>query len=125
MEILANQWTSKRRDLYVIQNVVAGLSSVDGCVVLDRSLRTHLFGAKIRASKAGKGLPLIDPDTNADLSSEMEKLGTRNNSACGFCREHPGAYAFVLSQDSDLRLYCSDEKSAYASLDLDTQYNNL
>ena len=115
----ADQWFDKRRDLSVLQNAVAGLSSVDGCVVLDRSLKIHLFGAKIRSPQPDKELKVIDPDTKDDLSSEMKKLGTRNNSACRFCSDHPGAYAFVLSQDSDLRLYYSDTQHVYALLDLD------
>lgn len=116
---LANQWLDKRRDLSLTQNAVASLSSVDGCVVLDRRLRIHLFGAKIRSLQHEREMKVFDPDTKVDLSSEMKKLGTRNNSACRFCFDYPGAYAFVLSQDSDLRLYYSDKEKVYAILSLD------
>jgi hypothetical protein len=54
------------------------------------------------------------------MEPRLAKLGTRNNSACLFCREHPGAWAFVVSQDGDLRVFYSDEKAAYAILAIDT-----
>jgi hypothetical protein len=120
VEHLANEWNSKRRDLFVMQNVVAGLSGVDGCVVLDRSLKVHLFGGKIKANSDREKMPLHAPGSGMDLLPQMDRLGTRNNSACDFCREHPGAFAFVLSQDSDLRVYWSDQSWAFALLDLDT-----
>ncbi len=121
MELLSNQWLARRQDLYLMQEALAALSGVDGCVVLDRSLKAHLFGAKIQTIRDRKKLPLVDYDQPGTIiEEEMKSLGTRNNSACLFCQEHPGAFAFVLSQDSDLRLYCSDEKVAYAFLNLDT-----
>ena len=121
MELLSNQWLARRQYLYRMQEALAALSGVDGCVVLDQSLKAHLFGDKIQTIRDREKLPLVDyyrPDTN--IEEKMKSLGTRNNSACLFCQEHPGAFAFVLSQDSDLRLYFSNEKVAYAFLDLDT-----
>ena len=50
----------------------------------------------------------------ASVEPAVIKLGTRNQSACQFCREHPHAFAFVVSQDGDLRVYCSDGGAAYA-----------
>ena len=121
MELLSNQWLARRQYLYRMQEALAALSGVDGCVVLDQSLKAHLFGAKIQTIRDRKKLPLVDYDQPGTIiEEEMKSLGTRNNSACLFCQEHPGAFAFVLSQDSDLRLYCSDEKVAYAFLNLDT-----
>ncbi len=121
MELLSNQWLASRRELFLMQDALAALSGVDGCVVLDRSLKAHLFGAKIQPLQDRTLLPLVDYDqSGTNLEAEMKSLGTRNNSAWRFCREYAGAFGFVLSQDSDLRLYCSDEKAAYAFLDLDT-----
>jgi hypothetical protein len=115
-----NDWLTRRNQFQVALNAVAGLSEVDGCVVLDRGLRLHLFGGKIHSSSGNgrssrKVLELCDWYAHeVSLDSDIRKLGTRNQSACRFCREHPHAIAFVVSQDGDLRVYCSDDKAAYA-----------
>ena len=115
-----NDWLTRRNQFHVALSTAAGLSEVDGCVVLDRGLQIHLFGGKIRSSGANggaarKALPLCDWYAR-DLSIEpaLRKLGTRNQSACDFCRQQPQAFAFVVSQDGDLRVYCSDDQAAYA-----------
>jgi hypothetical protein len=115
-----NDWLTRRNQFQQALNAVVGLSEVDGCVVLDRGLRVHLFGGKIHSSSANSGTPqrvlnLCDwYARDASLDAEIRKLGTRNQSACRFCQEHPHAFAFVISQDGDLRVYCSDEQAAYA-----------
>lgn len=115
-----NEWLSRRNQFHVALNAVAGLSEVDGCVVLDRGLRVHLFGGKIRSSAVNGNVPggilhLHDwYSREATIEESLRKLGTRNQSACQFCREHRQAFAFVVSQDGDLRVYCSDEEAAYA-----------
>ncbi|MGQ0634291.1 MAG: putative sensor domain DACNV-containing protein [Planctomycetaceae bacterium] len=116
---LQNEWFVRRNALYAAVNTIAGLTEVDGCVVLDRGLRVHLFGGKIRNARpdhpSAPLRPLRDwyqPDESLD--SSLARLGTRNQSACGFCREYPHALAFVVSQDGDLRVYCSDTDCAYA-----------
>jgi len=117
---LQNDWLAKRNELHVAQSAMAGLSEVDGCVVLDRGLQVRLFGGKIRPAGASGRLPHAALDLKDwythELSIEpaLRKLGTRNQSACQFCREHPHAFAFVVSQDGDLRVYCSDDQAAYA-----------
>jgi hypothetical protein len=114
-----NDWLTRRNQYHVALNAVAGLSEVDGCVVLDRGLRVHLFGGKIHSASGngrstGKSLDLQDwYAREASLEPAIRKLGTRNQSACRFCRDHSHAFAFVVSQDGDLRVYCSDETAAY------------
>jgi hypothetical protein len=115
-----NDWLTRRSQFHVALSTAAGLSEVDGCVVLDRGLRIHLFGGKIRPSggngrAAVKSLDLRDwYSREVSIEPGVRKLGTRNQSACQFCREHPQAFAFVISQDGDLRVYCSDSDAAYA-----------
>jgi hypothetical protein len=115
-----NDWLTRRSQFHVALSAAAGLSEVDGCVVLDRGLRIHLFGGKIRSSggngrAAVKSLDLRDwYSREVSIEPAVRKLGTRNQSACDFCREHPQAFAFVISQDGDLRVYCSDNDAAYA-----------
>jgi hypothetical protein len=114
-----NDWLTRRNHFQLALNAVVGLSEVDGCVVLDRGLRVHLFGGKIHSSgnsrSPRKALGLCDWYAHeASLEADLRKLGTRNQSACRFCQEHPHAFAFVISQDGDLRVYCSDDHRAYA-----------
>lgn len=115
---LQNDWFTRRNALNVAIETVAGLADVDGCVVLDRSLRVSLFGGKIRTARVDGGSRLLELrdwyDRSLSLLPSIAKLGTRNQSACLFCREHPQAVAFVVSQDSDLRVYTSDANFAYA-----------
>lgn len=103
------------RKLQLTEIALARISSVDGCVVLDRSQRVHLFGAKIRKREGAAPLPVKEIDPKTDTRVELEKLGTRNKSAFEFCQYHPGSLAFVISQDSDLRLYWSDNDYVYAN----------
>ena len=110
----STRWLFAKAALETATEAVSALANVDGCVVLDREFRVKCFRAKI-AQKNGPILPLIDwNDRSTSLALSMEQLGTRNNSACHFCQSYPGAVAFVVSQDQDLRVYCSDATSAYA-----------
>jgi hypothetical protein len=115
-----NDWLTRRNQFHVALNAVAGLSEVDGCVVLDRGLRVKLFGGKIHSANANGAAPAQVLDLRdwyaRDVLIEpfIRKLGTRNQSACQFCREHPHTFAFVVSQDCDLRVYCSDDDAAFA-----------
>jgi len=114
-----NDWLTRRNQFQLALHAVVGLSEVDGCVVLDRGLRVHLFGGKIHSApgngrEAREALELRDwYARETSLERDIRKLGTRNQSACRFCREHPRAFAFVVSQDGDLRVYCSDDEAAY------------
>jgi hypothetical protein len=109
-------WLKKRRELRFAVATLADLGSVDGCVVLDRQLRCYLAGAKLERQP----LPAIatmrglrDWDSGVSLEDAIAKLGKRNGSACDFCRDYPRAFAFVVSQDEELRLYYSDDKAVY------------
>lgn len=114
-----NEWFAARNALYATVGTIAGLTEVDGCVVLDRGLHVHLFGGKIQNARDDHGSSRLRPlcdwyEPAQSLDGALARLGTRNQSACGFCREHPHALAFVVSQDTDLRVYCSDTECAYA-----------
>lgn len=117
---LQQNWFARRNALHVGIETAAGLADVDGCVVLDRGLRVHLFGGKIRNARTDSPMAarLFDVrdwyERPQSLLPSVGKLGTRNQSACGFCREHPRSLAFVVSQDTDLRVYASDTEYAYA-----------
>ena len=111
---VSTQWLLSKSALDAVVDSVAAIANVDGCVVVNRQFMARCFGAKI-STRNGCELPLVDWNNHSiSLDSSMERLGTRNNSACHFCRTNPGAIAFVISQDQDLRVYCSDKDHAYA-----------
>jgi hypothetical protein len=106
-------WSFQRRSFLSTARAIADATCADGCVVLDTRLNVKLIGTKISQQEQMKR-PFVDYYSKEDISGELKRLGTRNKSACGFCQRHPGAFAFVVSQDGDLRIYCSDERHAYA-----------
>ncbi|MEQ9410537.1 MAG: hypothetical protein RIK87_22570 [Fuerstiella sp.] len=107
------RWSAKKRQLFSTVETVAAFGNLDGCVVLDHHLNVVSFGTKLSANR--ELLPLVDyHDRARSLEDGMQSLGTRNNSACRFCQSVPGAVAFVISQDGDLRVYVSNEQEAYA-----------
>lgn len=108
-----NLWPVRRRAMLTTARAIADATCADGCVVMDTNLRVRLIGTKISQQDTAK-LPLVDYYSKEDISEALKSLGTRNKSACGFCQRHRGAVAFVVSQDGDLRVYCSDEQHAYA-----------
>ena len=74
-------------------------------MVLDRGLRVGLFGGKIGISSASgpsseRVLGLRDwYSRDVSIEPGIRKLGTRNQSACQFCREHPHTFAFEKLED--------------------------
>lgn len=77
---------------------VAGLSSVDGAVVITDRFRILGFGAEIR---------VLCPDLkqvrdNGRLRS-IADFGTRHRSAFRFCHAYPQAIAFIVSSDGGLK----------------------
>lgn len=110
-------WLRRREIMSAKAGIVSGLSAVDGCVVLDRSLKVLGFGGEIRI---GAGKAQASPRVLRDFKTgrpipevEMEQMGTRHRSAFRLAKVHAGAIVFVVSQDGELRIFCSDEHSVY------------
>ncbi|QEL13437.1 putative sensor domain DACNV-containing protein [Limnoglobus roseus] len=95
----ARAWAMWRTTLFKVVEQVAGLSSVDGCVVFDRNFSLSRFGAKLYFE--GK----------RELPDELKGTGTRHSSTYHFCCENP-ALAFVISQDGHLTAICSTQPGA-------------
>jgi hypothetical protein len=116
-----------RAKLLTDAEAVANFSLVDGCVVLGRDLRVFGFGAKIDASreKAAR-VPRFKHIESGEVYEDevfMTKIGgTRHQSAARMCQANPGAIVYTVSQDGDLKLFCSDAEHAYVygPLDLPT-----
>jgi hypothetical protein len=95
------------------------LSSVDGCVVLTRDLSVVGFGVKINVSREearDSQIQFRNAVNNTVVEfDELEKVGgMRFQSAMRFCKKHPNALAFVISQDRDMKVLWSDENNAFA-----------
>ena len=84
------------------------LSAVDGCVVLDSMMSPVAFGAEIIGrSEVDRAATCVrlEPQVGAAEAEEVnvDLMGTRHRSAVRLCARFP-AYAFVVSQDGDVRL---------------------
>ena len=111
---LAERWNLAWHQLTSRVQAVAQMANVDGCVVLDADLTVVGFGGEIRVDRPATPLPLVDAATQTRLrSGDIEAFGTRHRSACRLCQARPGMLAFVVSQDSELRIFASDEQQAY------------
>jgi hypothetical protein len=116
-----------RAKLLTDTEMVGNFSMVDGCVVLGRDLRVFGFGAKILVSPevAASRLQFFHVESGEEYANDVfmkEIGGTRHQSIARLCQAYPGAMAFTVSQDGDLKLFSSDAKHAYVygPLDLPT-----
>ena len=103
--------------MFTKAGILAGLSSIDGCVVLDRNLQVLGFGGEIRIDKEqvqNASRTLTNLKTSQPASEdELEQLGTRHRSPYRLAKVHAGAIVFVISQDGELRIFCSDESYVF------------
>jgi hypothetical protein len=92
-------------------DAIAGLTATDGCVVFNRLLELQSFGSMIEEAnhEGSSSVPCFEAtcfDTEPPRLLSEEKLrtfGARRRSAIQLCRVCPGAMAFVISQDGELR----------------------
>lgn len=99
-----------REHLFERARALAQLSTIDGCVVVDRKFDLVGFGAEIRI-KDDNWLPecvnmnpnslYFQPQAPIDLS----EFGMRHRSAARFCAKVPGAVVFVVSQEGEIRQF--------------------
>ena len=85
---------------------IASLSQVDGCVVLDKSLVVHGFGAELTADSDLTDFSIAgDPQaTPRQLRpGSLSQFGTRHRAMMRYCFANPGSVGFVVSQDGDIR----------------------
>ena len=108
------RWNWRRAAVFDKAGVLAGLSSVDGCVVLNRNLQVLGFGGVIQvneqqAQEAARTLKNLKTGEPVREEDALNGLGTRHRSAYRLAKVYPGMIVFVISQDGDLRVFCSDE----------------
>lgn len=115
-EKAAHRWNWRRAAMFTKAEILAGLSSVDGCVALDQNLKVLGFGGEIRVNEkkvqtAPRSLKNIK--TGQPMEDELKQMGTRHRSAYRLAKVYPGIIVFVISQDGDLRIFCSDENDVF------------
>lgn len=85
---------------------IAGLSSVDGAVVLTDRFRILGFGGEIiTGADAMKPVYGVTPDCSKDEDKkiDVESTGTRHRSMYRFCAEVGESIGFVISQDGGVK----------------------
>lgn len=91
--------------VFEVGHLFAGLSAVDGALVLTRRLEVHGFGAEISSQlpaveQVWRSLDLEGTRVVPDLA---ERFGTRHRSVFRLCNRYPDVIAIVISQDGQIR----------------------
>lgn len=118
----AEKWHWRNESLFVKAGLLANLAAADGCVVFNRRLDLLGFAGKIdieSGSLSGATRPLTHLGNGGLIDESILNLGTRHGSALRLCRKHAGTLAFVVSQDSELRVFYSDDRASYGVESLD------
>jgi hypothetical protein len=87
--------------VFELSRLIAGLSAIDGAVVLDKRLRILGFGAEVSAelpAPAHVWRALDTEGTHCEPAS-VEDVGTRHRAAYRFVRDNPAGLAIVISHD--------------------------
>jgi hypothetical protein len=111
----------RRHRLWSAAASVGHLSTLDGCVVLDRRMTVYGFGGTIETG-AAQAAPhtYVDARAHAPLEAGplLARFGHRHRSAFLLCQAVPNAIAFVISQDGDLSVFSSDDRHVYCDENL-------
>ncbi|MCO5172412.1 MAG: hypothetical protein M9894_39445 [Planctomycetes bacterium] len=89
---------------------IAQLSSVDGCVVVSHRLGLLGFAGEIRVADE-RDVPdcaELDPMAQGLRPTgpfDLRQHGTRHRSAARLCQQVPGVFAYVVSQDGNIRAF--------------------
>jgi hypothetical protein len=90
---------------------IAQLSSVDGCVVVSHRLGLLGFSGEILVSDERDVPECVELDPMAQGlraapgSFDLRQHGTRHRSAARLCQQVPGVFAYVVSQDGNIRAF--------------------
>ena len=102
--------------IFEVAHVIAGLTAVDGAVVMTQRFEVLGFGGEISGD-----LPAVETVARAiDVEGEVaveesaEGVGTRHRSAYRLCKELSRVIAVVISQDGNVRFVkCRDDTITY------------
>lgn len=109
----AEYLTSKNRTLYRLNeslfewaHLVAGMTQVDGAVLVTHRLELIGFGAEIsgKLERVDEVAHALDPEGIESIMEQTGGIGTRHNSVYSFCNALHDAAAIVISQDGTAQL---------------------
>jgi hypothetical protein len=87
--------------IFEMSRVIAGLTEIDGAVVLDKAFSLLGFGAEVSSEIAppARVWRALDPEGAEREVNAVEDVGTRHRAAYRFVRQHPRGLAIVVSHD--------------------------
>ncbi len=91
--------------VFEVGHLFAGLSAVDGALVLTRRLEVHGFGAEISSQlpPVEQVWRALDLEATRVVPDFAERFGTRHRSVFRLVHRHPEVIAIVISQDGHVR----------------------
>jgi hypothetical protein len=91
--------------IFEVAHLIAGLTAVDGAVVMTQRFELLGFGGEISGELAAVKTVARALDVEADevIEESTEGVGTRHRSAYRLCKELPEVIAVVISQDGNVR----------------------
>jgi len=91
--------------IFEMSHLIAGLTTVDGAVVLTKRFEVLGFGAEIRSdlSEVFSVARAVDLEGDRFKVEQTYNVGTRHSSAYRLCHQMKDALAIVISQDGGVR----------------------
>lgn len=91
--------------IFEVGHLFAGLSAVDGALVLTRRFEVHGFGAEIShlLPPVHHVCRALDIEANRVAPDQADRFGTRHRSVFRLCERYPDVLAIVISQDGHVR----------------------
>ena len=102
--------------IFEVAHLIAGLTAVDGAVVMTQRFELLGFGGEISGELPAVEVVARALDVEADeiVEEPAESFGTRHRSAYRLCNELPDVIAVVISQDGNIRFVkCKDGALTY------------
>lgn len=95
-------------ELHTTLRLVAGLSAVDGALILTYNLEFLGYGAKLQATPRDAQVRVLYPtgEPGGEIVKSSKLGGTRHQSAVHFVAAHPETLACVASQDGRFTVFC-------------------
>jgi hypothetical protein len=91
--------------VFEVGHLFAGLSAVDGALVLTQRLEVHGFGAEISSQlpPVERIYRSLDLEGTRVVPELADRYGTRHRSVFRLCQRYPAVIAIVISQDGQIR----------------------
>jgi hypothetical protein len=102
--------------IFEVAHMIAGLTAVDGAVVMTQRFEMLGFGGEISGDlPAVKTVArALDVEADATVEESAEGVGTRHRSAYRLCKELGDVIAVVISQDGNVRFVkCKNDAVTY------------